>query len=82
MVSYPSGVNYLNAYFRAVHAIMLDRGMTNTLMLSDTYAGPRFVPNWIPLLSNADIFVRPDRYWAPYWPADANIVFDSHICKT
>ncbi|KAL8293250.1 hypothetical protein RQP46_000944 [Phenoliferia psychrophenolica] len=47
MVSYPTGVNYLMAYFRAVQALMLERQMSNTLMVSDTYAGPRYwAPYW------------------------------------
>ncbi|KAL8277702.1 hypothetical protein RQP46_009975 [Phenoliferia psychrophenolica] len=47
MVSYPSGVNYVLKYYKAVYAMMQARGMSTTLMVSDTYAGPAYwAPYW------------------------------------
>ncbi|KAL8277693.1 hypothetical protein RQP46_009966 [Phenoliferia psychrophenolica] len=40
MASYPSGVNYVLKYYKAVYAMMQKRKMSTTLMVSDTYAGP------------------------------------------
>ncbi|KAL8281220.1 hypothetical protein RQP46_006254 [Phenoliferia psychrophenolica] len=49
MVSNPDGVTYLDAYMKAVYALMKIRSMENTLMVTDTYAGPSFwAPYWAP----------------------------------
>lgn len=57
-------MDWLNKYFKACQALLEKKGMTNALMLSDTFAGAAYwAPYWTPGEDNI-VFDSRVYYWA------------------